>query len=150
MPLQFPRLTISFRLLRSAPLSSVACSQKKNGGASNILLCVQSTFRVGPEMAAHPIQDLGFWYSSGPGQPTSAAQGIGYVQELVSRLTQMPITNFNSTVNGTIVSSNITFPLNQPIYVDASHDTVISSSTLCSCLPSMIHILTFSRSHHCP
>jgi len=71
--------------------------------------------------------DLQFWYGCGPGQPTGAAQGIGYVQELVSRLTQTRITNFNSSVNGTIVSSNVTFPLNQPIFVDASHDTVIAS-----------------------
>lgn len=76
------------------------------------------------------IQDLQFWYGSGPGQPTGAAQGIGYVQELVSRLTQTRITDYNSSVNGTIVDNNITFPLNQPIFVDASHDTVISSSRL--------------------
>lgn len=56
--------------------------------------------------------------------------GIGYVQELVSRLTQTRITDFNSAVNKTIVQSNVTFPLNQPIYVDATHDTVISSSKL--------------------
>ena len=55
-------------------------------------------------MAAHPIQDLEFWYNSGPGQPTSAVQGIGYILEPVSRLTQMPITNFYSTVNDTILS----------------------------------------------
>jgi len=79
----------------------------------------------------YPIQDLQFWYGNGPGQPTSTAQGIGYVQELVSRLTQTRITDYNSSVNGTIVDSNITFPLNQPIFVDASHDTVITSSRLC-------------------
>src|ERR1700689_3888086 len=85
---------------------------------------------VGTMMTTRPVQDLQFWYGCGPGQPTGAAQGIGYVQELVSRLTQTRITNFNSSVNGTIVSSNVTFPLNQPIFVDASHDTVIASSTL--------------------
>ena len=77
-------------------------------------------------MAAHLIQGLGFWYNSGPGQPTSAAQGTGYVQEPVSRLTQMPITNFNSTVNDTILS------FHQVRYV------------------SMIHNLTFSCNYHCP
>ena len=82
-------------------------------------------------MMTHPIQDLQFWYSNGPGQPTGAAIGIGYVQELVSRLTQTRITDYNSSVNGTIVDSNVTFPLRQPIYVDASHDTVIASSKLC-------------------
>ncbi|KAH7912604.1 histidine phosphatase superfamily [Hygrophoropsis aurantiaca] len=71
--------------------------------------------------------DLSFWYSEGPGNPTSAAMGLGYVQELVARLTQTPITVWNSTTNSTLDSSNITFPLYQPIFVDASHDTVISN-----------------------
>ncbi|KIK63761.1 hypothetical protein GYMLUDRAFT_40825 [Collybiopsis luxurians FD-317 M1] len=71
--------------------------------------------------------DLGFWYTNGPGNPAVSAQGIGWVHELVSRLTQTRITTFDSTVNKTIVSSNITFPLNQPIFVDASHDTVITA-----------------------
>ncbi|KAJ4488333.1 phosphoglycerate mutase-like protein [Lentinula aciculospora] len=71
--------------------------------------------------------DLDFWYGNGPGNPAVSAQGIGWVQELVSRLTQTQITTFDSTVNGTLVSSNITFPLYQPIYVDATHDTVISA-----------------------
>lgn len=53
---------------------------------------------------------------------------MGYVQELISRLTQTRITEFNSTVNGTIVTSNVTFPLNQPMYVDATHDVVMSAS----------------------
>ncbi|KAG2078611.1 phosphoglycerate mutase-like protein [Suillus decipiens] len=70
--------------------------------------------------------DLNFWYSEGPGNPTAAAQGLGYVQELVSRLTHTPIDVWNSTTNSTLDSSNITFPLNQPIYVDATHDTVMS------------------------
>lgn len=35
--------------------------------------------------------DLNFWYSSGFGSPVGRAQGIGYVQELVARLTQTPI-----------------------------------------------------------
>ncbi|KAG2154726.1 histidine phosphatase superfamily [Suillus clintonianus] len=71
--------------------------------------------------------DLGFWYSSGPGNPTAAAQGLGYVQELVARLTQTPISVWNSSTNSTLDSNTITFPLNQPIYVDATHDTVISN-----------------------
>ncbi|KAG2350244.1 phosphoglycerate mutase-like protein [Suillus weaverae] len=71
--------------------------------------------------------DLNFWYSNGPGNPTASALGLGYVQELVSRLTHTPINVWNSSTNSTLDSSNITFPLNQPIYVDATHDTVISS-----------------------
>ncbi|KAI0721339.1 phosphoglycerate mutase-like protein [Cerioporus squamosus] len=55
--------------------------------------------------------DLALWYSYGPGNPATAAQGIGYVQELVARLTQTPLTDFSTG----------------PVYVDASHDTVIST-----------------------
>ncbi len=76
------------------------------------------------------LSDLSFWYGNGPGNPASSAQGIGYVQELVSRLTKTPITTFNSAVNSTIVTNPVLFPLNQSIYVDASHDSVMATSTL--------------------
>lgn len=56
--------------------------------------------------------------------------GIGYVQELVSRLTKTRITESKTTVNQSIVGSETLFPLDQPIYVDATHDTVISTSRL--------------------
>ena len=79
-------------------------------------------------MSGAVLVDLSFWYGYGPGNPTSAAQGVGWVQELISRLTSTRITDFNSSVNGTTDSSNITFPFDQPIYVDASHDNVISTS----------------------
>ena len=52
------------------------------------------------------------------------------MQELVSRLTKTPITTFNSAVNSTIVTNPVLFPLNQSIYVDASHDSVMATSTL--------------------
>ncbi|KAF9070401.1 phosphoglycerate mutase-like protein [Rhodocollybia butyracea] len=71
--------------------------------------------------------DLTFWYTNGPGNPSVSAQGIGWVEELVSRLTQTRITTPRSSTNQTIVGSNVTFPLFQPIFVDATHDTVISA-----------------------
>ena len=74
------------------------------------------------------VTDLEFWYGDGPGNPTGSAQGIGYVQELLARLTQTPLTTFETTTNGTLDGNNITFPLNQPIYMDATHDTNIASS----------------------
>ena len=58
---------------------------------------------------------------------TSPAMGIGYVQELISRLTQTRIDKFDTSVNETVVSSDAFFPLDQPIYVDATHDAVISA-----------------------
>ncbi|KAH9921378.1 heat shock protein 70 [Amylocystis lapponica] len=54
--------------------------------------------------------------------------GVGYVQELVARLTQTPPPLFSSTINATLDGSNVTFSLDQPIYIDATHDTVIASS----------------------
>ncbi|KAI0058243.1 phosphoglycerate mutase-like protein [Artomyces pyxidatus] len=83
------------------------------------------------------FNDLSFWYSNGPGNPAVAAQGIGYVQEFISRLTQTPITIFNTTVNGSIISDATKTPLNQPIYVDASHDTVISAIAVALNLTSL-------------
>ncbi|KAJ7613645.1 histidine phosphatase superfamily [Mycena polygramma] len=71
--------------------------------------------------------DLEFWYVYGPGAPYASALGIGWVQELVSRLTEERITEFATTVNGSLVSSPVTFPFGQPIYVDATHDTVVSA-----------------------
>ncbi|KAL5497776.1 hypothetical protein ACEPAH_2707 [Sanghuangporus vaninii] len=74
--------------------------------------------------------DLSFWYANGPGNPTAAAFGIGYVQEIVARLTQTPILVHNTSTNATITNSNITFPLDQPIYADATHDNTIASITV--------------------
>ncbi|KAJ7648824.1 phosphoglycerate mutase-like protein [Mycena rosella] len=62
--------------------------------------------------------DLHFWYGFGPGAPYASAMGLGWVQELISRLTQTRITNFDSTP--------VTFPFGQPIYVDATHEIVVS------------------------
>ncbi|KAL0951349.1 hypothetical protein HGRIS_008053 [Hohenbuehelia grisea] len=70
--------------------------------------------------------DLDFWYRTGPGNPAASAQGIGYVEELVSRLTQTRITECNSSLNCTNVQDDVTFPLDQPIYVDATHDTAMT------------------------
>lgn len=71
--------------------------------------------------------DLSFWYGQGPGSPNSAARGVGYVQELVARLTKTPLTVFDTNLNGTLDGNPITFPLDQPIYADATHDVVIAS-----------------------
>ena len=56
--------------------------------------------------------------------------GIGYVQELISRLTQTRIDKFDTSVNETVVSSDAFFPLDQPISVDATHDAGISAGEL--------------------
>lgn len=77
--------------------------------------------------------DLDFWYEVGPGSPIGSAWGIGYVQELVARLTQTPLTVFDTTTNGTLDGNNVTFPLDQPIYMDATHDSIFASSKCWVC-----------------
>jgi Histidine phosphatase superfamily (branch 2) len=78
--------------------------------------------------------DLYFWYDSGFGSPVSRALGSGYVLELLSRLTDTPITHSTPplttnpstfSINLTLAANPITFPLDQPIYVDATHEVVI-------------------------
>ncbi|EDR10844.1 phytase, partial [Laccaria bicolor S238N-H82] len=69
--------------------------------------------------------DLTFWYNSAFGSPTARVQGIGYIQELVSRLTHTPIATHNSSTNGTLNDNPVTFPLGQSLYVDATHEVVV-------------------------
>lgn len=54
----------------------------------------------------------------------SNAMGIGYVQELVSRLTETPIETHNSSTNATL-HNPLTFPFGQSLYVDATHEVGI-------------------------
>ncbi|TFK34874.1 histidine phosphatase superfamily [Crucibulum laeve] len=69
--------------------------------------------------------DLTFWYGSAFGSPVARVQGIGYIQELVSRLTHTPIETHNSSTNATLNDNPITFPLGQSLYVDATHEVVV-------------------------
>ncbi|TRM63976.1 histidine phosphatase superfamily [Schizophyllum amplum] len=69
--------------------------------------------------------DLSFWYNSAFGSPVARVQGLGYVQELVARLTHTPIETYNSSTNATLNESPITFPLHDSLYVDATHEVVV-------------------------
>ncbi|KAG8911528.1 hypothetical protein FRC00_006334 [Tulasnella sp. 408] len=69
--------------------------------------------------------DMWFWYDSAFGSPVARIQGLGYLQEMVARLTHTPIPIHNSTTNSTLDNNPITFPLNQALYVDATHEVVV-------------------------
>ncbi|KAI0825291.1 phosphoglycerate mutase-like protein [Trametes gibbosa] len=69
--------------------------------------------------------DLYFWYDSAFGSPVARVQGVGYVQELVSRLTHTPIPVHNSSTNATLDDNSATFPLGHSLYVDATHEVVV-------------------------
>ncbi|KAH0831037.1 phosphoglycerate mutase-like protein [Lanmaoa asiatica] len=69
--------------------------------------------------------DLTFWYDSAFGSPVARVQGVGYIQELISRLTHTPIETHNSSTNATLHADDRTWPLNDILYVDATHEVVV-------------------------
>jgi hypothetical protein len=71
-------------------------------------------------------QSLGKWYGFGPGNPLGPTQGVGFVNELVARLTRTPVRDATST-NATLDGDERTFPLNRTLYADFSHDNDMMS-----------------------
>jgi len=73
--------------------------------------------------------DLSFAGNDMFNSPTGRAVGIGYVEEIYARL-QGHLYNLppgSTQVNTTLDEMNSTFPLNQSLYFDFSHDTNIAS-----------------------
>lgn len=68
--------------------------------------------------------DLDKYYNTGYGQPLGPVQGVGYINELLARLTNTPVNDSTST-NSTLDSSPITFPLNRTLYADFTHDNLM-------------------------
>ncbi|KAI1097921.1 phosphoglycerate mutase-like protein [Jackrogersella minutella] len=66
-------------------------------------------------------QSLGKWYGYGNGNPLGPTQGVGFVNELLARLTGQPVDD-HTTTNSTLDESDSTFPLDSVIYADFSHD----------------------------
>ncbi len=71
--------------------------------------------------------DIFFAGSSSFQSPTGRAVGIGYVQEIVARLENHTLGYSGSQINTTLDNNTETFPLNQSLYFDFSHDTNIMS-----------------------
>ncbi|OAA58089.1 phytase [Niveomyces insectorum RCEF 264] len=67
------------------------------------------------------LQTLGKWYGNGAGSVLGATQGVGFVNELIARLTVTPVADRTST-NRTLDANPATFPLNATVYADFSHD----------------------------
>ncbi|KAM5370565.1 hypothetical protein ACJZ2D_008498 [Fusarium nematophilum] len=69
---------------------------------------------------------LSKYYEYGNGNPMGPTQGVGYVNELIARLTQQPVVD-DTTTNTTLDSSPDTFPLDRALYADFSHDNSMVS-----------------------
>lgn len=71
-------------------------------------------------------QTLGKYYSYGIGNPLGPAQGIGFVNELIARMTNTPVNDHTNT-NSTLDDSEKTFPLGKTsLFADFSHDNDIT------------------------
>lgn len=68
-------------------------------------------------------QTLGKYYGYGPGNALGPTQGVGYVNELIARLTGTSVVDHTS-VNQTLDSNPATFPVGaaHPLFADFSHD----------------------------
>ncbi|KAI6783807.1 3-phytase A [Emericellopsis cladophorae] len=71
--------------------------------------------------------DLAFSGSSAFHSPTGRAVGLGYQQEVMARLRNHTLGYSGSQINTTLDGMPETFPLNQSLYFDFSHDTNIAS-----------------------
>jgi hypothetical protein len=59
--------------------------------------------------------------------PSGKAQGIGYAQELLARLTRQTVPPPVTTQNTTFSTSELYSPFNQSFYADFTHDDIIVS-----------------------
>lgn len=66
-------------------------------------------------------ETLDKYYGHGSGSALGPTQGVGWVNELIARLTNSPVIDHTS-VNHTLDDSNVTFPLGRRAYADFSHD----------------------------
>lgn len=71
--------------------------------------------------------DIEYYYDYTYGNPTGRAQGLGYLQELLARLTHRLILASSSSVNSSLTDNERDFPLGRPFYADFSHDDIIVS-----------------------
>jgi hypothetical protein len=72
------------------------------------------------------FQGIGKYYGYGTGNMLGPTQGVGFVNELVARMTNSGVRDMTS-VNQTLDSNPATFPLGLPLYADFSHDNDMTS-----------------------
>ncbi|KAI6347679.1 hypothetical protein MCOR30_000309 [Pyricularia oryzae] len=85
--------------------------------------------------------DLWFAGISGFQSPIGRALGIGYQQEVVARLKNHTLGYSGSQINVTLDNNTETFPLNQTLYFDFSHDTNIMAILTAFGLRQFAHLM---------
>lgn len=69
---------------------------------------------------------LNKFYGYGDGNPLGPTQGVGFVNELLARLTNSSVSD-DTTTNHTLDDNSQTFPLGLKLYADFTHDNDITS-----------------------
>ena len=111
----------------SATPSSATSSPTRNGKATSIASISTLQGMKFPSNACMIYTTDSIISNDGFQSPTGRAVGIGYVQEVLARLNHHLITSPTAQVNYTLDGMPSTFPLNQSLYFDFSHDTNIMS-----------------------
>ncbi|KAJ5860963.1 uncharacterized protein N7529_008273 [Penicillium soppii] len=68
------------------------------------------------------LQSLSKYYGYGAGNPLGPTQGVGFVNELIARLTHTPVHDETTTNHTLDAPGTATFPLNYTMYADFTHD----------------------------
>jgi hypothetical protein len=73
-------------------------------------------------------ETLGKWYGCSSGNPLGPTNGVGFVNELIARMTNSPVKDSTST-NRTLDSNPQTFPVDKKhtLFADFSHDNDMSA-----------------------
>ncbi|KAK3502787.1 phytase [Neurospora crassa] len=110
-----------FDTVAYSPSSSLTTSSSPSGGSKLSPFC--SLFTAQDFTVYDYLQSLGKFYGYGPGNSLAATQGVGYVNELLARLTVSPVVD-KTTTNSTLDGNEDTFPLsrNRTVFADFSHD----------------------------
>lgn len=87
----------------------------------SLLLVSYAQHQTGVLCAQRPVPCR---YTSAFGSPVARIQGVGWIHELIARLTNTRIKVHNTSTNATLDDNDTTFPLGHSLYVDATHEVV--------------------------
>lgn len=91
--------------------------------------------------------DLNKYYKTGYGEALGPVQGVGYVNELLARLTDAPVRDATQT-NRTLDADPATFPLGRTVYADFSHDNLMVAVYAAMGLARPGHALSLTAPEH--
>ncbi|OQE22501.1 hypothetical protein PENSTE_c010G03757 [Penicillium steckii] len=118
---QLPGVTLSNKeviyLMDMCPFDTISSNQD-----GSILSSFCSLFTDSEWSKYNYLQSLSKYYGYGAGNPLGPTQGVGFVNELIARMTHTPVHDSTSTNRTLDAPGAPSFPLNKSIYADFTHD----------------------------